>query len=491
MKKQESLVSKDLMTVAWVLVLGAMAPLLDSTMVNIAIHSLVKDLNSNVAIVQWTITGYVLATGIAVPFSSWLLNKFDGKNVFLAGEMLFAIGSILSALSPNINFLIAARLLQGFAGGLIMPLLTTLLVQSTGPEIMGRMMATVGLPIILGPLIGPVIGGIIVKYLSWQWIFWINVPIAIMAILLIIWKMPNYPAQNKKARMDFIGITLLAAASTTMIYGIVKASKDASFTNRTTLFCLGIGFILMLLYIVWSYFYQDKAVLPLNLFKHRSFNGSVIGLFIAGTVLNGAMLILPLFFQDVRHMSVMMAGLALIPQGAGMLVSRPLTGKLTDKIGAKYVVLSSLLVTFIGTLPFYWIGQNTAYWVIACVLFIRGIGAGGILMPLMADSYTGMTSSQIPAASIGARIVQNIGSAFGSALIATLVTMYATNKIKLFKQQLVAGKFHLTPAHTELFVSHHLALIHLQAFQQGFLITSIAALIIIFPTLLLTNKIKK
>lgn len=104
MKKQESLVSKDLMTIAWVLVLGAMAPLLDSTMVNIAIHSLVKDLNSSVAIVQWTITGYVLATGIAVPFSSWLLNKFDGKNVFLAGEMLFAIGSILSALSPNINF---------------------------------------------------------------------------------------------------------------------------------------------------------------------------------------------------------------------------------------------------------------------------------------------------------------------------------------------------------------------------------------------------
>lgn len=170
MQKQNE-IPKSILTIAWVVVFGAMAPLLDSTMINIAINNLVHSFNSSVTTVQWTITCYLLATGIAVPFSSWLLNKFNGKYVFMTGEILFGIGSVLSAIAPSIQFLIGARLIQGFAGGLIMPLLTTLLVQTAGPEIMGRMMATVGLPMILGPLLGPVLGGVIIKFLSWHWIF--------------------------------------------------------------------------------------------------------------------------------------------------------------------------------------------------------------------------------------------------------------------------------------------------------------------------------
>ncbi|EJE99353.1 MDR family MFS transporter [Liquorilactobacillus mali] len=487
MTKNNSYIPKSVTVIAWILVLGAMAPLLDSTMVNIAINTLVKDLNSSVEIVQWTITGYVLATGIAVPFSSWLLNKFDGKLIFLTGEVLFALGSLLSALSTNINFLIGARLVQGFAGGLIIPILTTLLIQTAGQEIMGQMMATVGLPMILGPLVGPILGGIIIKYLSWHWIFWINIPVGIISIILIIWKMPKYPAQNKAAKMDFVGIVLLAASTTAIIYGIVKAANAANFLNQTTLMfvCLGIG--LMFLYIIWALIMKEKVVLPLKLFTHNSFNGSIIGLFIAGTVLNGAMLLLPLFFQNVRGMSVMMAGLALIPQGLGMLISRPLTGKLTDQIGAKYVVFGSLLITFIGTLPFYWIDNKTSYWIIAGILFVRGIGAGGIFMPLMADAYTGMVNSQIPAASIGSRIVQNIGSAFGSALISTLVTAYANSNIASFRHTLATNKFRDNPE----FLQHHLELIKVHSFQYGFMVISIAALLIVLPVMLLTNRMKK
>ena len=491
MSGKNSDIPKSVMVTAWILVLGAMAPLLDSTMVNIAIHTLVKDLNSSVEIVQWTITGYVLATGIAVPFSSWLLNKFDGKHVFLMGEILFAIGSVLSAISPNINFLIGARLIQGFAGGLIIPILTTLLVQTAGQKVMGQMMATVGLPMILGPLFGPIFGGVIIKYLSWHWIFWVNIPVGIISIILIIGKMPHYPAQNKTAKMDLTGIILLATATAAIIYGIVKASSAANFLNQKTLLFVGIGLALIFLYIIWALKMKETVVLPLKLFSHNSFNGSIIGLFIAGTVLNGAMLLLPLFFQDIRNMSVMAAGLALIPQGIGMLISRPLTGKLTDRIGAKYVVFGSLLITFIGTLPFYWIDATTSYWIIAAILFIRGIGAGGILMPLMTDTYTGMEKAEIPAASIGSRIVQNIGSAFGSALISTLVTAYVNSNIVSFKHNLTVNKFHGSPAYVKIFLQHHLELIKVHSFQYGFLIISIAALLTALPAMLLTNRFGK
>lgn len=490
MQKQTE-IPKSVLTIAWVVVFGAMAPLLDSTMMNIAINNLVHSFNSTVTTVQWTITCYLLATGIAVPFPSWLLNKFDGKYVFMAGELLFGIGSILAAISPSIQFLIGARLIQGFAVGLIMPLLTTLLVQTAGPEMMGRMMATVGLPMILGPLFGPVLGGVIIKFLSWHWIFWINVPVTLISLGLIIWKMPHYPAQNKTAKMDFIGIILLIASTSSIIYGVVKAAHAANFTNHTTIAFLTAGAITLLFYIGWAFIRKDKAVLPTKLFTFKSFDGSVVGLFIAGTVLNGAMLLLPLFFQNVRNMSVIMAALALVPQGLGMLVSRPLTGRLTDSIGARYVVLASVIITFVGTLPFFWITQHTSFGLIALVLFVRGIGAGGILMPLMADSYTGMKPNQVPAATIGARIIQNIGSAFGSAIITTAVTAYSTTRVKSFETRLMAGKYDVAAGHLHAFTQQHLVAIRLESFQYGFLIISLAALIIILPTVLLSNKMKQ
>ena len=490
MMQSTNKIPKSTIVIALVIVFGAMAPLLDSTMINIAINDLVTSFHSSVTTVQWTVTCYLLATGVAVPFSSWLLNKFDGKLVFLAGEVLFGIGSVLSALAPNIQFLIAARLVQGFAGGIIMPLLTTLIVQTAGAAVMGQMMATVGLPMILGPLFGPIIGGIIIKFVSWRWIFWINVPVVIISILLIIWKMPHYPAQNKAAKMDFIGILLLVMASSSVIYGMVKAAHSANFTNQTTLTFIGAGGLALVMYVLWGWRQKSRAVLPLDLFHFRSFNGSGLGLFMAGTVLNGAMLLLPLYFQNVQQMSVINAALALLPQGLGMLVSRSLTGKLTDQLGAKYVVLGSVLIAFIGTLPFYWFDQNTAYWLIAIVLFIRGIGAGGILMPLMADAYTGMRADQVPAATIGSRIIQNVGSAFGSALVTTVVMSYSTSHVKTFTSQLKARKFHVDPSHLQAFSTAHLTAIRTAAFQNGFLLISLAALAIILPTLLLTNKMK-
>ncbi len=243
-------ISKSTMTIAWGVVFGAMAPLLDSTMINIAINDLVNSFDTNVTTVQWAVTGYLLATGVAVPFSSWLLDKFDGKAVFMAGEILFGLGSIFAALAPIIQLLILARLIQGFAGGLIMPLLTTLLVQTAGAAVMGQMMATVGLPMILGPLVGPVIGGIIIKVTSWHWIFWINVPIVILSLVLIVWKMPHYPAQNRQAKMDFIGILLLIVASSAIIYSLVNIAHTTSFDNQTSLEMLALGIAALIGY-VW------------------------------------------------------------------------------------------------------------------------------------------------------------------------------------------------------------------------------------------------
>lgn len=474
--------------VAWIIVFGAMAPMLDTTMINIAINNLSNSFHVSITTVQWTVTCYLLATGIAIPFSSWLLNKFDGKSLFIFSEALFGIGSLLAAISPNIHFLIAMRLIQGFADGLITPLLINLIVQLAGTEVIGQLMATVGLPIILGPLLGPVIGGIIIKLLSWHWIFWVNVPITIISVILIDLKMPSFPPKKKNTQIDLVGIGLLVLISSSIIYGIVQASNKGTFSNRITTISCTFGIAAITIYVIWAIVQKNKVVLPLNLFKFHQFTGASIGIFISGLFLNGAMLLLPLYFQNVRHMSVIEAALALIPQGVSMLISRPFVGRLTDKIGAKYVALVSILITFLGTIPFFWFTQRTSYWIIAAVLFIRGFGAGGITMPLMADSYTGMNEVQIPAATIGSRIIQNVGGAFGSALITTIVTAYAKRRVKTFENGLKYKQYQGNAIQMKQLIQQHLAHISLESYQFGFLIISISAIIIILPTLLLSNK---
>ncbi|WP_099088779.1 MDR family MFS transporter [Weissella cibaria] len=461
-EKKTTALPKHVVNMAWVLVLGALAPMLDATMVNIAVNDLARDFGASLSTIQWVITGYVLATAVAVPFAGWLVNRFSGKWVFLAAEIAFGVFSLASALAWNIDSLIVYRLFQGAAAGMLTPLLTTLLVDLAGSAAMGRLMAVVGLPIMLGPILGPVIGGIVLEYASWRWIFYINVPIVILATILIAWKLPTFEAKNRQASFDVVGVTLLAAISSTIIYGIVQASTKGDFTNATTVAYVLAGIALMVVYGVYAYFRGEQAILPIRLFTRKNFTAAMVGMVVGGVATNGAMLLLPLFFQNLRGDSVIVAGLSLIPQGGGMLVARPIVGKLIDRIGARYVTIVSLAITLIGTIPFAYFDGKTAFWLVAVILFVRGIGAGGILAPLMTDAFVGGDKRDSGAISVASRTFQNIGGAFGSAVIATIVAGYMTT-------------------HTSVAAGY----------QTGFAWTAGLSLLIIIPAMFLTNRLSK
>ncbi|NQX61742.1 MDR family MFS transporter [Paenibacillus qinlingensis] len=462
--KEDEKIPRPLLTMAFVLVLGAIAPMLDGTMVNIALNDFAKAFGASLDNIQWIVTGYVLATGIAVPFSGWLIQRFDGKKVYIAAQIVFLIGSVTSGLSWNLASMIAFRLIQGFSAGLIMPLLTTLLIQAAGQKVLGRLMSIVGLPMVLGPILGPVIGGVLVDYLSWHWIFFINVPVVFITLYFIHKKLPSFPPANQQAKLDWLGILLLGGISVSFIYGITAAAEMAGFTNTKTITFILIGALLTIFYMMYALRNEKTVIMPLNLFKFRSFSASFCGLFLAGIGTMGPMLLLPLLFQNVRNDSIIVASLSLIPQGVGMLLVRPLIGKMIDRIGAKIVVIISIVISLVGTIPFIGFDQNTSYWMIAIVLLIRGIGVGGVAIPLMSDAYTGLAKTQIPQASIATRIVQNIGGAFGSAVLATIVV----NQLKV-----------ATPD-----VSHLAS-----AYQAGFLTASILMVIMIVPSLFLTSKV--
>jgi len=456
-------IPKSIMNIAWILVLGAMMPLFDSTMVNIAIKHLSHDFNVGLGFIQWVITGYVLAMAISVPLTGWMVQRFNGKWLMIGANIVFLATSMASGISWSIYLLIISRIVQGFSAGFIMTLVSTLIVEVAGKDRMGRLMSTVAIPAVLGPILGPVMGAIIVQYLSWRFIFFVNIPIGVLAITLMILKLPNFTPANVKAKFDFFGISLLGASSAILIYGITQATKNATFNNSTTIGDIIVGIAILAIYMVYAAIKKEQVILPLRLFKLKNFSAVMVGLFLAGIATNGPMLLLPLFFQNIKGFSVLSAGLILIPQGIGMLVARPLIGKLIDKLGARKVVLVSSALAIIGTIPFVFFNKSSSLIVVGVVLFIRGMGIGGVTIPMMTDAYTGMAKQEIAQASVGTRLMQNIGGAFGSAVLATVVSLG------------IQGK---TPTIPHMTTAYH----------DGFMVTLILSLVMLIPSLFLTNK---
>ncbi|MDZ5670492.1 MULTISPECIES: MDR family MFS transporter [Bacillus] len=460
---KKSGLSKEILSAAWAIALGAIAPMLDSTMVNIAIDKLNKDFSTTLDTIQWSITGYVLALAIAVPVSGWLMNKFNGKKILIGAVIAFGVTSVFAGVSWNISSFILFRLLQGFSAGIITPLMSTLLVKTAGREHIGKVMAIVSTPMILGPILGPVIGGFIVQATSWHWIFFINVFIVLIAAPLMMKTLPDFEPFNKNSKLDIFGIINLSLMSAAMIYGITKAADHASFNNSETILWAGIGLALAVIYIVYNRIRKYQTVLPINLFAHKNFLASSVGLLLANIAVMGPMLILPLFFQNFRHFTAIEAALALIPQGVGMLVTRPMIGKMIDRIGAKYVVMASLVLSLIGSIPLIFITDKTSMIWISIILFIRGTSFGGIMLPLTSDAYTGLGSKQLPEAGVGIHIIENLGSSFGTAVIATVVATVMQGL-----QPTIANG--------------------LKGYHAGFLVSTIVLAVIFIPSLFLTHK---
>lgn len=456
-------IPKDVLAAAWAIALGAIAPMLDSTMVNIAVDKLTKDFGTTLDIIQWAITGYVLALAIAVPIAGWLMNKFNGKKIFIGAVIVFGITSVLAGISWNVSSFIVFRLLQGFSAGIITPLMSTLLVKTAGPENLGKVISIVTTPMIFGPILGPVIGGFIIQAASWQWIFFINVFVVLIAVPLMMKTIPDFEPFNKASRLDVFGIIDLSLMSAALIFGITKAADHASFQNSETILWVGIGLGLAVIYFIYDRIKKDQTVLPMNLFTHKRFLASSVGLFLANIAIMGPMLILPLFFQNFRHFTAMEAAIALIPQGLGMLVTRPIIGKMIDRFGAKYVVMVSIVLSLIGSIPLVFITDQTSMIWIAIVLFVRGTSIGGINLPLMSDAYTGLDNKQLPEAGVGVNIIENLGSSFGSAVIATTVATF----IQGLQPTIENG---------------------LRGYQAGFLVSAIVLALIFIPSFFLTNK---
>ncbi|WP_410792123.1 MDR family MFS transporter [Kribbella sp. C-35] len=409
---------RSVLKLAAVLVLGALAPLLDSTIVTVAIHTLGADLRASVATVQWVSTAYLLALAMAVPITGWSANRFGAKRMWILALGLFLAGSMLCGAAWDIGSLIAFRVVQGVGGGLMLPILQTLLLRVAGRDRIGRLMAVVTLPAMVGPILGPVIGGVLVGHLDWRWIFYVNVPICIAAIAFAVRTLqPDPPATA--ARLDVLGLLLVSPALAAIIYGLSQVG-DHGFGQSAVLVPLAVGVLLLTAFVLRR---AAEPLIDLALFRTRSFAASTALMFLTGFGLYGAMLLLPLFYQQARGETVTAAGLLLVPQGIGSLLART-AGGLTDRLGPRPVVLAGIVLTALGTIPFA--VADASYWLLGIALVLRGAGLSAVNLAVMVGAFRDLEPTQIPHASSTTRIMQQLGGAFGAATLAVVLQSQLT-----------------------------------------------------------------
>jgi EmrB/QacA subfamily drug resistance transporter len=405
-----------------VLLTGAVPALLDTAIVNVAVATISHDLHTTISVIQWVITGYLLSLAMVIPLSGWALARFGGRAVWMSGLMLFLAGSVASGAAWNIGSLIAFRVAQGIGAGLLVPLVTTLIVQAAGGRQMGRIMAAVSLPIVVVPIFGPVISGLIVSHASWRWIFYINVPLCLIGLVLAWRGLPRAGQHGAgKASIDVTGLLLLPPALVALLYGLAQVSTAGGFGHPSVLIPLAAGGVLLAGYVVHALAGSGEPLVDLRLLRTRAFAGATSTLLLAGLSLYGGMLLLPLYFQQARHDSALAAGLLMIPQGVGSLLPRTLAGRLTDRIGPRLVVLAGMALAAIGTVPFALAGLYTSDVWLCAALVVRGAGLGTATIAVMAGAFGGLSRAQAPHASSVTRIVQYLGGSLGSAVLVALI----------------------------------------------------------------------
>src|SRR5919198_186958 len=271
---RERVLTPEILTLAAVVVLGSIMTILDATIVNVALATLGRDFETSISTIQWVATIYLLAFASVIPLTGWASERFGAKRVWLASLGLFMLGSLLSGVAWSIGSLIAFRAVQGIGGGMIMPLGQAILAQKAGPDRIGRVMGIVGVPMLLAPIFGPVVGGALVDSASWRWIFFVNLPVGAAAFFLAVRLLPEVEPRLHE-RLDALGLVLLSGGIATFVYGLSEVGSRGRVTDAVPLTAVVIGVALVATF-VWHGLRTEKPLIDVRLFAVRGFGSAAV-----------------------------------------------------------------------------------------------------------------------------------------------------------------------------------------------------------------------
>ena len=419
-------ITPEILKVAVVVVLGAIMSILDVTVVNVALPTFQTELGSDgeplaYSTVAWTATAYMLALAAVIPLTGWAADRFGTKRLYMTAIALFTLGSALCAVAWNIETLISFRVLQGLGGGMLMPLGMTIMTKAAGPHRMGRLMAILGIPMLLGPIMGPILGGVLIDQLSWHWVFLINLPIGLIGLVYAQRVLPKDSPEPSES-LDVVGMILLSPGLAAFLYGVSSIPEHGTIAATEVWLPALIGAALIVGFVVYS-FKPKHPLLDLRLFRDRNLSVAIITMFLFAAAFFGALLLVPTYFQQVNGDSVLKAGLLVAPQGLGAMLTMPIAGALTDRLPVGRIVPLGFVAILIGI---FGVAQSTdpgtSNWQIMGWLFVTGLGMGGTMMPLFTSALKTLKEHEVARGSTLLNVTQQVASATGIAVISVVLT---------------------------------------------------------------------
>ncbi|MGI8523594.1 MAG: DHA2 family efflux MFS transporter permease subunit [Nocardioides sp.] len=455
-------------------VLGAIMSILDITVVAVAQRTFQDIFGKTQAQVAWTATGYTLALATIIPLTGWAADRFGTKRLYILAIVLFTAGSALCSTAQSLEMLVFFRVLQGLGGGMLMPLGMTIMTRAAGPERLGRVMAILGVPMLLGPIFGPILGGWLIDVASWHWIFLINVPIGIGATIyayVVLDRDEIHPSES----FDLVGMLLLSPGLALFLYGVssIPAAKQEHGTmfTGTVVISSVVGVLLVAAFVPWALRRANiHPLVQLRLFTNRYLTVAVITMALFAMAFFGASLLCTLYFQQVRGESPLSSGWLVAPQGFGAMLTMPIAGFLADKIGPGKVVLTGLVLDTVGMGMLIPVDDQTSYAYIITSFVVMGLGMGSTMMPVFTAALASLKSHDIARGSTLMNITQQVAISMGTALFSVLLTNAYNSHARVVgptlaylgagddpqKQQAVLEQLHLSRAQAQPVVAQGL-----------------------------------
>jgi len=459
-----------------ILFVGAFVSFLNNSLLNVALPSIMVDLQiSDYSTVQWLVTGYMLVSGVLIPASAFLITRFSNRGLFITSMAIFTLGTALSAYAPNFAMLLAGRMIQAAGSSVMGPLLMNIMLVSFPREKRGAAMGIFGLVMITAPAIGPTLSGYIVEHYDWRLLFEMILPLAVISLVLSIWKLGNVMVQNKNASIDYLSVVLSTLGFGGLLYGFSSASSDG-WSDPIVVTTLTVGAVMLISFIVRQ-LKLDVPLLNLKVYKYPMFAlASIISIVNAVAMFSG-MILTPAYVQNVRGISPFDSGLMMLPGAVIMGIMSPITGKLFDKFGPRLLSTVGLTITAISTYMLAQLQIDSSYAYIISIYSLRMLGMSMVMMPIMTNGLNQLPTRLNPHGTAINNTAQQVSGAIGTAILVTIMNNVTKNEAA----SLMAGVDMTTITEEAKTLLGHEAL--LAGIQYSFLVAlgiNIVALILAF-----------
>ena len=397
---------------------------LDTTVVNVSLPHIAGSLDATVDESTWALTSYLVANAIILPLAGWLANHFGRKRLLLASVTGFTMASFLCGLAPNLELLVIFRVIQGMTGGALQPLSQAVLLEAFPPHERGKAMGFWGLGIVVAPIFGPVLGGWLTDNYSWRWVFYINIPVGIVSLVMTKLYIFDPPyIERKSDRVDYWGIGLLAVGVGALQFMLDKGQEEDWFASDLMRALLVMAVVGLVAFVARELTTGDPVV-DLHVFKERTYTAGVFLMTVLGFVLYGSLVLLPIMLQTLLGYPSLQAGIAMAPRGMGSFLAMPVIGVLVARVGARKLLALGLVG---GSFTLYWLGQlnlSTGYWDVFWPQFIQGISLGLLFVPLTTITMDAIAREKMGNATSIFNLMRNLGGSMGIAASTTLLARH-------------------------------------------------------------------